>query len=68
MSLRRKPIAKQLQLLSVISALALILLALFGALRARSDAHHAFVRETQHIVEAGVGMVKDFAAHVQAGN
>jgi len=65
--LYRKPIAKQLQLLSVISALALVVLTLFGALRARSDAHKAFVRETEHIVEAGVGMVKDFAALAQSG-
>ena len=65
--LRSRPIYYQLRLLSVLSALALVLLALFGALRARSDAKTAFVRETEHVVEAGAGIVKDFIGHVKSG-
>ncbi|MFA7332199.1 MAG: cache domain-containing protein [Candidatus Delongbacteria bacterium] len=62
-----KPIHLQLRMLTFIAAVALVVVVLTGALRARSDAHKAYVRETEHIVEAGTGIVKNFIDHAAAG-
>ncbi len=62
-----KPVHLQLRMLTFIAVAALVVVALLGALRARSDAYNAYVRETEHICEAGTGIVKNFIERAKAG-
>jgi methyl-accepting chemotaxis protein len=66
-SIRNRPLASQILLLTVISAIGLLILSVVSALKARSDTHGAFVRETDHIVEAAAGIARVWADRAAGG-
>ena len=66
-SLQNRPLGTQIRLLSVVSAVGLLVLSLVSAMKARTDTRTAFERETEHIVQAAVGVAKSWAEEAKSG-
>ena len=66
-NLQNRPLGAQIRLLTVISAIGLLVLSLVSALKARSDTRRAFEQETDHIVQSALGVAKAWAEEAKSG-